>query len=263
MLVRRAHREERLGRLKSGRHPRCVFLPLTLVLVAGVILSCASSRGVYYSVRSGDTLSSIGENHGVSAREIRRANRIRYPDHLAVGSRLWIPNGGGATPDVAARPPSSLRDPRKGKGDAASSHGQYAARRDAVRSEVQRQARLTFDWPLTRGRLVSRYGKRWGRSHEGIDLAAPSGTGIAAAESGKVIHSGRLGTYGNTVIVSHAGSYRTLYAHARKTNVRRGQTVKKGQKIAEVGSTGNSTGPHLHFEIRRGRAARDPLLYLP
>ena len=84
-----------------------------------------------------------------------------------------------------------------------------------------------------------------------------------ASESGRVIHSGRLGDYGNAVIVKHAGYYRTVYAHASRTLVRKGQFVEKGQRIALVGSTGRSTGPHLHFEIRRRETPRDPILYLP
>lgn len=78
-----------------------------------------------------------------------------------------------------------------------------------------------------------------------------------------MIHSGRLGAYGKVVILKHAGDYRSVYAHARRLLVRKGQFVEKAQKIAEVGMTGRTTGPHLHFEIRRRDVAMDPLLYLP
>jgi murein DD-endopeptidase MepM/ murein hydrolase activator NlpD len=118
-------------------------------------------------------------------------------------------------------------------------------------------------WPLSRTKLTSRFGRRNGQPHEGIDLSAPKGTTIRAAESGKVIHSGRLGAYGLVVIVKHAGNYRSVYAHARKLFVRKGQFVEKAQKLAEVGMTGRTTGPHLHFEIRRKEVPKDPLLYLP
>lgn len=78
-----------------------------------------------------------------------------------------------------------------------------------------------------------------------------------------MIHSGRLGSYGNVVILKHAGRYRTSYAHASKLFVRKGAFVERGQKIAEVGSTGRSTGPHVHFEIRRSETPQNPLGFLP
>ena len=114
-----------------------------------------------------------------------------------------------------------------------------------------------------RGELTSRFGRRRGRRHEGIDVANRSGTEVRAAEGGRVIYSARLGAYGNVVIVRHDARYETVYAHNRRNRVRKGSHVRKGQVIAELGSTGNATGPHLHFEIRENDRARDPLLYLP
>ena len=90
-----------------------------------------------------------------------------------------------------------------------------------------------------------------------------AGAPILAAEAGRVIHSGRFGAYGKVVILKHAGAYRSVYAHARALFVEKGEFVERGQKIAEVGATGRATGPHLHFEIRRGEVAHDPLVYLP
>jgi len=78
-----------------------------------------------------------------------------------------------------------------------------------------------------------------------------------------VIYSGRLGGYGKVVIVKHQGSLRSVYAHASRLFVRRGQLVERGQRLAAVGSTGRATGPHLHFEVRRGERPQDPLRYLP
>jgi murein DD-endopeptidase MepM/ murein hydrolase activator NlpD len=86
---------------------------------------------------------------------------------------------------------------------------------------------------------------------------------VRAAEAGRVTHSGWLGDYGRVVIVKHAGHYSTVYAHNRANKVRKGQFVEKGDVLAEVGSSGNASGPHLHFEIRRNRQAENPLRYLP
>jgi murein DD-endopeptidase MepM/ murein hydrolase activator NlpD len=118
-----------------------------------------------------------------------------------------------------------------------------------------------FIWPVN-GTVVSGYGMRWGRLHEGIDIAAPTGTPIWAAAAGTVIHAGWLGGYGNLVVVDHGNGLATAYAHASAILVGVGQSVSQGETISLVGSTGNSSGPHLHFEVRVNGVAVDPLLYL-
>jgi murein DD-endopeptidase MepM/ murein hydrolase activator NlpD len=118
-----------------------------------------------------------------------------------------------------------------------------------------------FIWPVN-GAVTSGFGWRWGRMHEGIDIAAPTGTPIWAAAAGTVIHSGWLGGYGNLVVVDHGNGLATAYAHASAIFVGVGQSVEQGETVSLVGSTGNSSGPHLHFEVRVNGAAVDPLLYL-
>ena len=118
-----------------------------------------------------------------------------------------------------------------------------------------------FIWPVN-GPVVSGYGMRWGRLHEGIDIAASSGTPIWAAAAGTVIHAGWLGGYGNLVVVDHGNGLATAYAHASAILVGVGQQVAQGETLSLVGSTGNSSGPHLHFEVRVNGVAVDPLLYL-
>ena len=121
-----------------------------------------------------------------------------------------------------------------------------------------------YIWPA-RGTLTSGYGWRWGRPHRGIDIAAPIGTPIVAAASGEVISAGwNSGGYGNLVKLKHPNGSVTFYAHNHRIMVRRGQKVKQGQQIAQMGSTGYSTGSHLHFEIRsNGKNAVNPIAYLP
>ena len=118
-----------------------------------------------------------------------------------------------------------------------------------------------FIWPVN-GPVVSGFGMRWGRMHEGIDIAAALGTAIHAAASGTVIHAGWLGGYGNLVVVDHGDGLATAYAHASAILVAVGQQVSQGDTLSLVGSTGNSSGPHLHFEVRVNGSAVDPLLYL-
>lgn len=119
----------------------------------------------------------------------------------------------------------------------------------------------SFDNPV-RGSLTSRFGTRWGRSHTGVDLAAKTGTAIRAADGGVVTHASRSGDYGLLVKIDHGQKKVTYYAHCSKIVVKVGERVYKGQKIAEVGSTGRSTGPHLHFEVRVNGTAKNPLTYV-
>ena len=116
-------------------------------------------------------------------------------------------------------------------------------------------------WPCD-GVVVSGFGMRWGRMHEGIDIGCAYGTPNRAAASGTVIYAGWLGGYGNLVVVDHGNGLSTAYAHASSILVSVGQSVSQGQTVSLVGSTGHSTGPHLHFEVRVNGVAVDPLPYL-
>ena len=116
-------------------------------------------------------------------------------------------------------------------------------------------------WPCD-GVVVSGFGMRWGRMHEGVDIGCAFGTPNRAAAAGTVIHAGWLGGYGNLVVVDHGNGLSTAYAHASSILVSVGQSVSQGETVSLVGSTGNSSGPHLHFEVRVNGVAVDPLLYL-
>jgi murein DD-endopeptidase MepM/ murein hydrolase activator NlpD len=116
-------------------------------------------------------------------------------------------------------------------------------------------------WPCD-GVVVSGFGMRWGRMHEGIDIGCAYGAPNRAAAAGTVIYSGWLGGYGNLVVVDHGNGLSTAYAHASSLLVGVGQSVSQGETVSLVGSTGNSSGPHLHFEVRVNGQAVDPLLYL-
>lgn len=117
-------------------------------------------------------------------------------------------------------------------------------------------------WPTT-GPVTSGYGMRWGAMHAGLDIAPPYGTPVYAANAGTVIFAGSQGGYGTLIVIDHGGGFVTAYAHLSALAVGSGSVVGRGQLIGNVGSTGDSTGPHLHFETRIGGSAQNPYNFLP
>ena len=122
-------------------------------------------------------------------------------------------------------------------------------------------------WPVKAGKevaLTSTYGWRWGKRHRGIDLGAPTGTPVYAIASGQVLYAdnGKNG-FGNLIIIQHQGATSSFYAHNSRMKVKKGAKVRQGQLISLVGTTGRSTGPHFHFEIRHGHGSVDPCDRLP
>ncbi len=208
--------------------------------------------GVVHVVKRGETLYRIAKSYGIPPRELLDVNDLRDPRQLEVGMEIFVP-GATRTRDSAPLPPGSQPDQ------------QVAEPKPAPLLPVRppagaKEARLR--WPL-QGVLYSRYGARQGRRHDGIDIAAPEGTGIGAAASGTVVYAGEQSGYGSIVILRHEGGLLTLYAHASRLLVRHGDRVDAGQPIAKVGRSGRTTGPHLHFEVREGTRPRNPLSYLP
>lgn len=127
-------------------------------------------------------------------------------------------------------------------------------------SSVTTPSSSMFAWPVTGARITSSYGQRWGRTHEGIDMVG--GRTIMASAAGKVVFAGQQGSYGNAVIIDHGDGYQTLYGHMSSISVSSGQSVSQGSKLGIMGSTGRSTGIHLHFEIRKNGAQLNPMKYL-
>jgi murein DD-endopeptidase MepM/ murein hydrolase activator NlpD len=230
-----------------GRPARAA-LGAAAVVCAAWLVACVSTSegGVVHVVRPGENVYRISLYYGVSVNDIVDANHIRDVSSVPIGHRLRIPRArrSAAVKSLAVVPSPAFRPA-------------------GSRELAQRESNLGFTWPVA-GVVSSRFGWRGRKRHEGIDIPAKRGTAIRAAEAGRVIHSGGgLGAYGRVVIVKHAGRYSTVYAHNRKNRVKKGQFVEKGQVIAEVGTSGNASGPHLHFEVRRDRRAEDPLAYLP
>ena len=162
---------------------------------------------------------------------------------MCIRDRLWIPGESRVQTVPKASSPSR------------------SAKKKKVPTVKPRKGVLI--WP-TKGTLTSSFGKRNGRKHEGIDIAAPKGTPIYSAAEGEVVFSGWGPTgYGKMVIIKHQHHLTTVYAHNSKILVKKGVRVKQGQKISLMGSTGRSTGPHLHFEVRNNTEPKNPIKYLP
>lgn len=200
--------------------------------------------GVYHRVRPGQTLYRIAKTYGVRVEELRRVNRIADPARIRTGDRLFIPRARKVLKVSIYRPEQTADLERK------------------LPAEHAGAARLHFTWPI-KGEIITQFGVRDGFKNNGVAIAAPEGTPVRAAEDGKVVYSSAdLRDYGNLIIIGHHGGFATVYAHNRVNLVRRGEKVSKGQVIAEVGMTGIAETPHLHFEIRRGGKAEDPLTFL-
>lgn len=201
-------------------------------LKSGQNLKIPSADGLVHSVKSGDSLSSLSVKYGVTVEDLLDVNDLES-QVLTAGQTLFIPGA-------------------------------------RLSSETLRMAMgELFTWPLKGSwRLTSNYGRRADpftgvtSFHTGIDMAMPSGTPVYSSMSGKIESVGYTNIFGNYVIIKHVNGYQTLYAHLTKSLVKSGQNVAQGAKIGLVGSTGYSTGPHLHFTVFKNGKLVDPMTVL-
>ena len=202
--------------------------------------SSTAAGGATYTVSRGETVYHIAHLYGITPERLMAANGIDDPRELNVGQTLIIPGRGFASASAAGASASGIPDI-------------WAVPR------ADRQ----FAWPVASGAVSSPFGMRNGSMHEGVDISAPAGTPVLAADDAVVIYTGELRGYGNVVILQHSGAYETVYAHDRRNFVREGDRVTRGQQIGEIGTSGRTSGPNLHFEVRYNNRAEDPLSYLP
>lgn len=224
-------------------------------LRVGRELRIPNQDGIYIKVKKDDTVASLAEKYGSYKEAIYIANMLPEKAQLEVGSELFLPGAKMVVAEAAPR--------RSNKAGA-----KVAAVSDAVSSKISPAALgVRLRWPVI-GQISSQYG--WRRSpfgtrrvfHAGLDIRAPKGRAINAAADGKVVYAGWMSGYGYTIVISHTSSVSTLYGHCSSLVAKKGEAVKSGQLIARVGSTGRSTGNHLHFEVRINGATQNPLKYL-
>jgi hypothetical protein len=231
------HRSGAPGAAEPNRHPEPDLVGRQPDLV-----------GRRHVVAPGETLYRVAKAYGVSPEALAAKNGIEDPRTLAVGQDLIIPEPESGTLSEQSPPP--LKEKER---PASLVRGKGASSNPSLRGDLE--------WPL-RGVLYTRFGRKGRDVHDGIDLAAPLGTPIRAARSGTVIYAGEQRGYGLIAIIEHANGLTTLYAHNRELKVKTGQRVGDGQVIATVGESGRTTGPHLHFEVRKEGVPVDPLDHL-
>jgi lipoprotein NlpD len=203
--------------------------------------NAASSPATYHEVVAGETLYRIGKAYGVSVTRLAAANHLSKASTLEVGQRLLIPGADRTVPaDVVVPRARDLRAPRGGEA----------------------KGKAVFAWPVA-GPVTSLFGQRGHAFHDGIDISAPVGTLVHAAQDGEVIYADVLRGYGNMIILRHIRGFATVYAHNQVNRVREGQRVRRGDVIGCVGETGRTRGANLHFEVRQDNVARNPLYFLP
>ena len=237
-----------------------------------------ASRGTH-TVAGGETLFSLGRTYGVSPYAIADLNGLPHDQSLNVGQQLRMPSG--TRKSIVAKVPAveeseqivsseELVENDEAPQNLALKKPQLDEEIPVIKTVPQQTAELEvrpamggMRWPV-KGKIISEYGaKPNGLKNEGINIAVPEGTGVRAAESGVVAYAGNeLKGYGNLVLIRHEGGWVTAYAHAKELFVKRGDIVKRGDVIAKAGQTGSVSSPQLHFEVRKGATAMDPLKFL-
>lgn len=197
--------------------------------------SCSQMQsGQYVKLLNGETVETVSQKYNLPAWEIEIYNQGKkfYP-----GDLIFIPSNRGIVPLIRTAPD----------------------RVPSYYSKLYKDGE--FIWPVPASyEISSPYGSRWGKEHSGIDIRANSGSHIFAANDGVVVYSGDdYSGYGNIIVVAHRYGFFSIYAHNKKNMVSEGDQVVRGQVIGQVGSTGRSTGPHLHFEIRKDSEPIDPV----
>lgn len=237
-------------------------------LIAGLVVlllwACAPVTGVYHPVKKGQTLFRISRTYGVDERYLARINGISDPTRLLAGTRIFVP-GADRVLTVPAAP--SSKAPSRSPGLAPSLTKKAPAKTKAapvVKSPPPEvQTNIKFNYPL-KGKIVKTFGQKSGEINRGIEISAPKGTPIHSAAAGKVIYSGAgIRSYGNLIILRHEDSFYTVYGYNQTNLVQPGSYVGKGQKIALCGVPPGGGEARLHFEIRQGKKAVDPIFYLP
>lgn len=220
-------------------------------------------RAKYHIVERGDTLYNISKRYNVDMPTLSRTNNLKAPFTLKLGQRLLMP--GAIVTKQSTKPKTAKTIQRKTttrKQTGTSATRKIHSNRYTY-SQPSTKRKQKFAWPV-KGQVISNYGPiAKGRNNDGINIRAPKGTAIKAADSGTVAYAGNeLKGFGNLILIKHNDGWVTAYAHADKLYVKKGQKISKGATIGTVGTSGGVSTPQLHFETRAGKKAMNPRAYL-
>jgi lipoprotein NlpD len=240
---------------------------LCLCVALGLLLS-ACNAGVYHTVQPGQTLYRISKTYGVSEAAIARANRISDPTKVRTGTRIYIPGADRVRYVPVVKAPTTTKKAPvvvKKKAAAKKTPTVKTPPRQKVTKPVTKSTEVKkLQWPL-RGKIVRSFStKAKAGGGKGIEIAIRSGSTVKAAEAGKVIYSGDgVNGYGHLIILQHENDLFTVYGFNQRNYVRQGDFVSKGERVALSGTPPAGGTPRLHFEVRKGKQAVNPILYLP
>lgn len=212
-------------------------------------------------VHKGDTLYSVSRKYGVDMNTLANLNGIKHPYTLSLGQKLFLPGAVGAGEEIVKETQEKVKIASKDQSE--KQPQKRVSKKSSVTLPKTPSRSGRFMWPV-KGKVISNFGSLGGGRHnDGINIKAPKGTAVKAVENGVVAYAGNeLKGFGNLLLIKHSDGWVSAYAHTDKITVARGQTVKKGQEIAQVGSTGNVKDAQLHFELRKGTKAINPKDYL-
>ena len=243
------------------------------VLKVGQKLNIPKSR--YHTVQKGETLYAISKKYNTDVTTISRLNHL-HTNALSIGQKILIPSGVKYAANVdktaaSVTKTNNIRSNKTAQPQKVASNNKSIVRSSGIRpkvgaqktASVSKNRKTKFAWPV-RGTVISKFGVVGkGVNNDGINIRAAKGTAVNAADSGTVAYSGSgLKGYGNLILIKHSDGWITAYAHNDKLFVKKGQVVRKGEKIASVGNTGGVSQPQLHFETRAGKNAVNPMNYL-
>jgi lipoprotein NlpD len=244
------------------------FRILVTTVLAVFLAGCPPPSGVYHTVQEGHTLYRIGRTYGVDEQYLARLNGISDPTRLPVGQKLFIP-GAQRTKTISSEESARIPSPPKPSPSKVvslstqSPASQSPLAGSPVRAGARASYRGKFSWPL-QGEILKKFTAKTGTPTKGIEIAARRGTPVLSAAAGKVIYSGNgISGYGNLIILKHEDSFFTVYGFNDKNLVESGAFVGKGERIALSGAPPGNSASRLHFEIRHGKEAVDPIFYLP
>ena len=247
---------------------------MLIIILLAFLSGCGTGYGIYHDVAPGETFDGICEVYGINKASVARINNILDRSAVKAGDAIYIPGADSRRSAVSASrydvieerpvkrqpaPPKATKKivPEKPEKKGPPKQGANG------NAKAPSSGKIDFIWPL-KGKILLKFVDKGEQLHDGIDIASVFASPVRASASGRVIYSGSdIEGYGNMVILKHKGSYSSVYAHNSENKVKKGGFVKAGDIIALVGKSGKINTPALHFEIRKGKNALNPISLLP